>query len=207
MSVATLTIDTALKQIDSAVEKIINDKPQNFPEAANIGDAVRQGDVYIQLIDAVKGVPPMYRKLKTVEYPLQLAPGNTKGSRHCLENSPGAVVYVPAVDLLPVINNRSRNSTSEFVKMRKELEDEMLGYSQHLTGENAAEAKKWDSKTQLVSRAIEDAMAFFGPIVALSNPGVISHPEHGDWNLPAGTYRIVFQRTVDSDRRITRVLD
>ena len=46
-----------------------------------------------------------------------------------------------------------------------------------------------------------------GPIMRLSKPNTVTHPEHGDWQLPCGTYRVVFQRTIDETARIQRVLD
>lgn len=46
-----------------------------------------------------------------------------------------------------------------------------------------------------------------GPILELLKPNVVTHPEHGDWSLPAGVYAISYQRTEDSEGRQRRVQD
>ena len=129
MSTAVLSVDSALKQIDEAVEKIMNDAPQNFPIAATVGDAVRQGDVYIQLIDPITATPALYREVKNVQYPVQLAPGNTKGSRHCLEQSESAKVYMPMTQMLEDIAGRDiaedRSSREQFFAARAKAEEEL----------------------------------------------------------------------------------
>lgn len=66
---ATMTIDQALVRVDEAVEKVKNDAEQRFPDAASVGDAVRQGDIYIQKIDDLTDCPKMYRELRTPQYP------------------------------------------------------------------------------------------------------------------------------------------
>ena len=69
-------------------ETIINDEEQVFPVAANFGEAVRQGDIYIILREK----PPAETKL--MKTPLtQLAPGTTQGSRHCLDSLNGVTMY------------------------------------------------------------------------------------------------------------------
>ena len=83
-----------LREAQAQVEKIKNDAPQNFPAAASIGDAVRQGDIYIQLIEDVTETPFLF-KPASPSFPMQLADGNTKGSRHCLEHGRGVTVYEP----------------------------------------------------------------------------------------------------------------
>lgn len=83
-----------LKQVQSS-ETIISDKPQRFSEAACDGDIFRQGDVYVWKRDKMpKGAKP-------VKCELQLAPGTTKGSRHCLDSSDGVSMFaVPEADAL-----------------------------------------------------------------------------------------------------------
>jgi hypothetical protein len=58
-----------------------------------------------------------------------------------------------------------------------------------------------------VSDEIANVLGFCGPIFNLTKETKISHPEHGDWILGPGSYRIVFQRTVDTDLQIRRVFD
>lgn len=206
MSTAVLSnVSEAVKLVEEAVERIKNDGDQTFPTAASIGDAVRQGDIYIQLIDDFEGVPALYKKLENVPYPLQLAPGNTKGSRHMLEESAGAEVFVVDLEV------DQATSTDEDVLFTIESQgafaDKVESVAQAITGENADEMSRWQSRTRRAGAIIADAIDFSGPIMKLKNSATVSHPEHGNWVLPAGTYRITFQRTVDSTARIRRVLD
>ena len=46
-----------------------------------------------------------------------------------------------------------------------------------------------------------------GPIFALTETNTVTHPEHGDWILSPGSYRVTYQRTVARDNTVTRVLD
>jgi len=84
-------------------EVIDRRKPQNFPEAASVGDFVRQGDVMIlraqmegkkHVIRDSKEGKVGIRKMDTVN--LQLAPGNTPGSRHILDSGEGVTMYTLA---------------------------------------------------------------------------------------------------------------
>lgn len=211
-AIAVASFDAAIEKVTSAVEKIKNDALQYFPEAANIGDAVRQGDVYIQLIDPVTDVPQFYKEQKNVSYPLQLAPGDTKGSRHCLEESAGAIVYMPIFS--DVLANSARRASTSWldsndeaamsgIKFRAEVEK----FARDITKQSETEASRWESPTRAIVNEILNVISLIGPIFVLKNPGVVSHPEHGDWQLPAGCYRIVFQRTITNDNRIARVLD
>lgn len=197
----TTIVESAIEQVEKSVEAVINDKPQNFPETAVIGDAVRQGDVYIQLIENVTGNIPFYKKVAKPEFPIQLAPGNTKGSRHMLEDSEGIEVY-------EFVAANMMNDEEEFdFELSRQLDAELNIFARGISGENEETANQWKSKSRDVARELSSAMAFFGPIFVLKNPGCVSHPEHGNWNLPAGTYRVVFQRTLDANNRVRRVFD
>lgn len=196
----------ALKLAQHIVEQIKNDQPQQFPEAASVGDAVRQGDIYIQLIPDVAKAPMLYEPA-TPSFPMQLADGNTKGSRHCLAHGDGVTVYQPV----------GRDSDAMLQQLAK----------QH--GLTAADAD-WRTKLNNAEWEIrrrnnfnagpdgnlsgivftQDARAlleFAGPIFRLEKPNTVTHPEHGDWLLPPGTYRITYQRTVARDNTVARVLD
>jgi hypothetical protein len=77
-----------IQSIRTTAEEIRNDATQRFPAAASPGDCWRQGDVYITLLDALP------RGAALVEQPaLQLVPGTTQGSRHCLDSLEGVAVY------------------------------------------------------------------------------------------------------------------
>lgn len=205
MSSATLAVSTAVENVERAVEKVINDADQFFPEAAAIGDAVRQGDVYIQLIDPLEEPPVFYTKLKKPEFPLQLAPGNTKGSRHMLEHSDGIEVWICDLTKFNEIENNLHfeDVREERIKFTTQLEK----YSMACSGEKPEDARRWGSVSRNIGDNISAALAMCGPIFALKNPTTVSHPEHGNWILPAGTYRVTFQRTLDRDMRIQRVFD
>ena len=201
---ATMTVEQALVRVDEAVEKVMNDADQRFPEAASVGDAVRQGDIYIQKIDDVTSTPKLYKKLSNVKYPMQLAPGNTQGSRHMLEEAEGTTVYVLNISEIPA----GDEDNWELVQASTaELSKEIRAISMELTGEDEATANKWRSASSTISNDITEALNFCGPIFNLTKETKISHPEHGDWILGPGSYRITFQRTVDSDLRIRRVFD
>ena len=181
-----VTVSKTLADISAAVEAIKNDGLQHFPEAASIGDAVRQGDVYIQLIDDadIEKAGRLYTKLS--EPVLQLAPGNTKGSRHCLASAEGVEMWEPTLTDAAVLqyvfakhgDKLPKDYERQYIPQHREERDE-----------------------------IENALNLAGPIFKLSKPNTIAHPEHGDWQLPSGTYRVVFQRTIDEAQRVRRVLD
>lgn len=205
---AVLTVGNAVKMVEAAVEKIKNDADQHFPAAASIGDAVRQGDIYIQLIDDFVGVPQLYKKLERPQYPLQLAFGNTQGSRHMLEESEGAEVFVLDLDVNRALSTEDEvRYTDDSVKA---FNDMMLDIAQQAESEAA---EKSDSAAVAVLRRgmymnlLTNMTTFSGPIFRLKNAATVSHPEHGNWILPPGAYRVTFQRTVDAESRIRRVLD
>lgn len=82
----TTTATKLLKKIQS--EAVLNDSEQVFPVAASPDvDYVRQGDVYIWLRSKV---PAGANQIKAVA---QLAPGTTKGSRHCLDSLEGVTMF------------------------------------------------------------------------------------------------------------------
>lgn len=189
MSTATLSskktlITKTLSDIAEAVERVQNDGLQQFSEAAAPGDAVRQGDVVIQYLGDAAQIPAhIYARVD--EPVLQLAPGNTKGSRHCLASAEGVEMWLPV-------------QTDEAVAKHV--------YAKHGT-KLPRGASIWQLDYREERSALEEAMLMAGPIFKLSQPNVVAHPEHGDWALPCGTYRVIFQRTLDEMARIQRVLD
>jgi hypothetical protein len=204
MTTATLEraeqITRVLRDANAAVERVKNDAPQQFPEAASAGDAVRQGDVYIQLIDDVTSAPMLYERVLQPVFPLQLAEGTSKGSRHCLAHGNGVTVYQPMVaNSYGMIEQLARQYPGVDVKspnLRSELRE----------AEWAARRKDQNADILTLAAAAE-MVSFAGPILVLTEPNVVTHPEHGDWMLPAGTYRITYQRTVAKDNTIARVID
>jgi hypothetical protein len=204
MSTATLDVGNAIKMVEEAVERIVNDAEQTFPEAACIGDAVRQGDVYIQLLGPVSE-PALYTKLNNPQFPIQLAPGNTKGSRHMLEFSEGIEVY--KCDVAELLEAEEAGDTDLQWELNDKLREKLAKHAMAITGEDEKTANEWRSESNKVADNVSAALSLCGPIFVLQNPGKVSHPEHGDWILPAGTYRVTFQRTLDSENRVRRVFD
>lgn len=202
-TVTTFDIDNhaavrQLREAQAQVEKIKNDDPQNFPEAASIGDAVRQGDVYIQLIDDVTSVPFLFKKATPI-YPMQLAPGNTKGSRHCLAHGRGVTAYEPcAVGSAEMFNQLA----TQFG-----IEANAPDLRQRLRTAEWAARKDGTIANKIDSSAAVSLLLLAGPIFVLTETNTVTHPEHGDWVLPPGSYRVTYQRTVARDNTVTRVLD
>lgn len=69
-------------------------EPVRFSEAASVNDAHRQGDLYLVVIESIpKGyvmvADPTVRDR-------QLVPGNTQGSRHCLDSMDGVQLHRPS---------------------------------------------------------------------------------------------------------------
>lgn len=89
----------------TTAEKIKNDETQRFPEAASVGDFVRQGDVFITLLDRVPSNCTLVKKPSS-----QLVSGNTQGSRHCVRSLRGVKVYglsSPTVYDGPIIESKN----------------------------------------------------------------------------------------------------
>lgn len=130
-----LTVEKSFAKVRRSAEKIKNNETQRFPEAASIGDVVRQGDIYIQLI---KALPDGIVKSNNP----QLAVGTTQGSRHILDSLDGVKLY-----------------------------------------------------------NIKGATPLDGPVFKTTKERTITHPEHGDWILPAGCYKITYQRAFAEELR------
>lgn len=200
----TVQISKAMQEAAERAEQIKNDAPQQFPEAASIGDAVRQGDIYIQLVEPVTSCPLFYRQDSAASFPLQLADGNTKGSRHCLAHGNGVTVYKPVrmnsyemyMDMAPQYGIDPKNTTGLESKVRNAM----------WAREHEARMNKKDAD-HITDRDANEMLGFAGPILVLEQPNTITHPEHGDWQLPAGTYRITYQRTLTRENAVARVLD
>lgn len=76
-------------KVQEQARKIAKRETQRFPHAASPGDAVRQGDVYITLLERV---PTGYARQR--KWDRQLAPGATQGSRHVIDSKTGVACYV-----------------------------------------------------------------------------------------------------------------
>ncbi len=72
------------------IESVRPGMPAAFTKACHPGDAIRQGDLYLVVADRV---PYGYELSKSPI--VQLVPGNTQGSKHCLDTVEGVDVYLP----------------------------------------------------------------------------------------------------------------
>lgn len=81
------TAESVFTGVAEQAEKIANDGEQVF-EFVDVGDGVRQGDVYLTRIAAVPAAASPVKKPG-----LQLAPGTTQGSRHCIRSLDGVTVF------------------------------------------------------------------------------------------------------------------
>ena len=208
-------MQNTLQNISEAVEAIKNDAPQNFPVAASVGDGVRQGDIYIQKLedDAIDDLPFFYEKQSLGTTSFQLAEGNNKGSRHCLEPVEGAEIWALNQTTLNIMGGRSRLVDAD---TRNKLRVKFTALASDLAKEEFerrgdSESPKNPTKlTDLITditNTILEASVYAGPVLRLAKGGVISHPEHGDWIMPPGVYGISFQRTMANDQKLRRVYD
>jgi hypothetical protein len=83
---ASKVLDTFREHMESVSPGL----PAAFTEGCTAGDIIWQGDLGIEMIDSI---PKGYKKKKVVA---QLVPGNTEGSRHCLDTTEGVKMYFPA---------------------------------------------------------------------------------------------------------------
>ena len=105
--VTTLTATESLERVRQSVKPKDDTYTARLSEAANLGDVARQGDLYFEVTEIVAGKVRVFDrdgtgkitgsrllKIKLVKNPsLQLAPGTTQGSRHCLDSLNGVKVY------------------------------------------------------------------------------------------------------------------
>ena len=79
---------------DGKEENVKPGSPERFTAAASKGDCIRQGDLYLVIGDAIPG-----DGFKLIEnhddLNKQLVPGNTQGSKHCLDSLVGVKLYRP----------------------------------------------------------------------------------------------------------------
>ena len=101
MSVAFLEeLETYVTSIRRSLPKIGPGNPFRFSEASSLNDRVWQGDLGITITNTI---PADFVKVdKVTNKHLQLVPGNTIGSKHCLTTSVGVELWVP-----PVFNDES----------------------------------------------------------------------------------------------------
>lgn len=83
-------IERKAKRIASGKDQIKPGEAIRFPAAANLGDCVRQGDLYLTLVNSV---PADFARPEKPS--VQLVPGNTEGAKHCLDSLAAVDLFVP----------------------------------------------------------------------------------------------------------------
>ena len=81
---------TAIDKITEHLEQIRHGMSIRFTEACAPPDSLRQGDLYLTIVDKV---PEGYVLKKKPG--VQLVPGTNVGSKHCLDSLQGVKVYLP----------------------------------------------------------------------------------------------------------------
>lgn len=79
---------------DGNHERVKPGMPAAFTEACVAGDTIRQGDLYLVVVDQVPAGYVEVIKPKAIDK--QLVPGNTEGAKHCLDALAGVKLYRPA---------------------------------------------------------------------------------------------------------------
>lgn len=86
-------IEQVMGQMREHLESVRPGQPCRITEAWTAGDTAWQGDLGLMLVDAV---PEGYVKIaKPTDQDRQLVPGNTQGSKHCLDSLDGVTIYHP----------------------------------------------------------------------------------------------------------------
>lgn len=67
-------------------------QPVRFTEASTVNDRIWQGDLSLTITE--DKVPDGYKPVQTM---VQLVPGNTVGSKHCLDGTSGVEMFLPEV--------------------------------------------------------------------------------------------------------------
>jgi len=79
------------KRIADGQETVRPGQPINFTGASTVNDRIWQGDMAITITSDEP--PANFKKKKDIT--VQLVPGNTVGSKHCLEHTTGVEQWVP----------------------------------------------------------------------------------------------------------------
>ena len=83
-------IERHAQNIRDGLAKIQPGEPHTISSAASTDDGFAQGDLSIILVESI---PAGYELIKATDKDRQLVPGNTQGSRHCLDSLDGVTLY------------------------------------------------------------------------------------------------------------------
>lgn len=94
----TMAIDRIEECVASAKASkdpaVMPGRPERFTAGAQAGDVIAQGDLYLMIVDSVPNGYARVAKPKAADK--QLVPGNTIGSRHCLDALAGVELHRPS---------------------------------------------------------------------------------------------------------------
>ena len=85
--------------------------------------------------------------------------------------------------------------------------DEVTGELQLAPGTTQGSRHLLDSLDGVTSYRLREPGLLDGPVLLLTEERTVTHPEHGYAILPAGTYRVTYQRDLDEEERVRRVQD
>lgn len=86
-------VDHAKKLAAGEHETVRPGQEQAFTEAATAGDFIRQGDLYLIVVDRM---PTDYAEVvRPTVKDRQMVPGNTEGAKHCLDSLAGVKLFRP----------------------------------------------------------------------------------------------------------------
>lgn len=133
-----------LKFVDTpALESIRNSDPVTIqPEMIGIGQFYPQGDVALERLESVPD-----GCYKVTDFPLQIAPGTTQGSRHCWDSSDGIEAFAlkESHPLRGLIYRLSKTRTLEHPEHANQtyvVEDEPLVFGVRYQRQHAEELRR-----------------------------------------------------------------
>lgn len=119
-------METVLNELRAHADECIdNGEPVHIPAAMSVGDGLPQGDIVLVKIQAI---PPAAKMEKWPESgDLQLAPGDSRGSRHCIPAKYAGAVTVYSVNDGNPLSDVILEATGKFDLTHPEHADH-LGY-------------------------------------------------------------------------------
>jgi len=91
MTTVIQEIESTMCRVRAGVDPLVQPgRPESFTRGCVAGDAIRQGDLYLVIVDTV---PAHF--IRATDDSCQLVPGNTEGAKHCLDSLEGVTKWYP----------------------------------------------------------------------------------------------------------------
>jgi hypothetical protein len=124
-----------VKQIFNKIAKVTPNVERRDNRGMSNGEVAHQGDVYLVKVDKKEDIYGIHKmltpcKIGTATANMQLAPGDTKGSRHILEGS-GVTVFAPPKGASP-LEGPFIVATEEFSVTHPEHADHLFGEGNYI---------------------------------------------------------------------------